>query len=122
MRNKMLVAIALLAIVVLGAGVVSAQDSFTIGFSNGFVSSEWRTQMIADFEAVAAELEETFDIDIELIIESEDTDVAGQEQQILNLINRGVDGLIINPNDAEAFRLTLEDAIAQGIKVIAIDQ
>lgn len=123
MRSKVLVAIALLAVVVLGAGIVTAQqDSFTIGFSNGFVSSEWRTQMIADFEAVAAELEETFDIDIELIIESEDTDVAGQEQQILNLINRGVDGLIINPNDAEAFRLTLEDAIAQGIAVIAIDQ
>lgn len=125
MRNKWLVVIALLAIVVLGAGIVSAQDkpeSLTIGVSNSFVSSEWRTQMIQNLEDTAADLSETLGIPVSLVIESEDTDAAGQEQQILNLINRGVDGIIVNPGDAEALRLTLEDAVAQGIPVIAIDQ
>lgn len=125
MRNKWLVVIALLAVVVLGAGIVSAQDtpeSLTIGVSNSFVSSEWRTQMLATMEDVAAELSESLGIDIQLVIESEDTDAAGQEQQILNLINRGVDGIIVNPGDAEALRLTLEDAVAQGIPVVSIDQ
>ncbi len=125
MRSKWFVVIALLAVVILGAGVVSAQDmpeSLTIGVSNSFVSSEWRTQMLANMEDVAAELSEALGIDIQLVIESEDTDAAGQEQQILNLINRGVDGIIVNPGDAEALRLTLEDAVAQGIPVISIDQ
>lgn len=125
MRSKWLVVIALLAIVVLGAGIVSAQDmptSLTIGVSNSFVSSEWRTQMLSNLEEVAAQLSEDTGIDIQLVIESEDTDAAGQEQQILNLINRGVDGIIVNPGDAEALRLTLEDAVAQGIPVISIDQ
>jgi ribose transport system substrate-binding protein len=125
MRNKWLIVVALVAVFVLGAGVVSAQDmpeSLTIGVSNSFVSSEWRTQMLASMEEVAAELSESLGIDIELVIESEDTDAAGQEQQILNLINRGVDGILINPGDAEALRLTLEDAVAQGIPVVSIDQ
>lgn len=122
MRHKLLVVAAILAVVVLGMGAVSAQDTYTIGISNSFVGSEWRTQMIQNIEDTAAELEEALGIDIELVIESEDTDAAGQEQQILNLINRGVDGIIVNPGDAEALRLTLEDAVAQGIPVISIDQ
>jgi ribose transport system substrate-binding protein len=123
MRNKWLLVIAMLAILVLGVSVVSAQDNtYTIGISNSFVGSEWRTQMIENIETVAAELEEAMGITIDLVIESEDTDAAGQEQQILNLINRGVDGIIINPGDAEALRLTLEDAVAQGIPVISVDQ
>lgn len=123
MRHKWFVVLALLAVVVLGFGAVTAQqDTYTIGISNSFVGSEWRTQMISDVEDIAAQLEEALGIKIELVIESEDTDAAGQEQQILNLINRGVDGIIVNPGDAEALRLTLEDAVAQGIPVISVDQ
>lgn len=122
MRHKVLIVIAILAVVVLGFGAISAQDTYTIGISNSFVGSEWRTQMISNIEEVAAELEEALGIQIDLVIESEDTDAAGQEQQILNLINRGVDGIIVNPGDAEALRLTLEDAVAQGIPVISVDQ
>lgn len=96
----------------------------TIGVSNSFVSSEWRTQMIQGLEDAAAELsaDEDLAIDIELVIESEDTDAAGQEQQIQNLVNRGVDAIIVNPGDAEALRLPLEDAAAAGVVVISVDQ
>jgi ribose transport system substrate-binding protein len=121
-----LVAVLVAALVVIGMGVVSAQDDqqFTIGISNSFVGSEWRTQMIQNFEETAAELSEDADlgVDIELVIESEDTDAAGQEQQIQNLVNRGVDAIIVNPGDAEALRLPLEDAAAAGIVVVSIDQ
>jgi ribose transport system substrate-binding protein len=47
--RKTLIALGLAA--VLGAGLsatASAKDSFTIGLSNGWVGSEWRTQMIDD--------------------------------------------------------------------------
>lgn len=128
MRKKLLALAALAAMSAfsMGALSVAAQDeqSFTIGISNSFVSSEWRTQMIQNFEETAAELseDEALGVEIELVIESEDTDAAGQEQQIQNLINRGVDAIIVNPGDAEALRLPLEDAVAAGIVVISIDQ
>ncbi|MBC7810152.1 MAG: substrate-binding domain-containing protein, partial [Burkholderiales bacterium] len=94
---------------------------FTIGVSNSFVGSEWRTQMVQNIEDVVAELNAA-GIEVELVVESADTDVAGQQQQIQNLINRGVDAIIINPGDVAGLNLDLEDAVSQGIVVIAVDQ
>jgi ribose transport system substrate-binding protein len=101
-------------------GLAFAQD-FTIGVSNGFISSEWRTQMLQNMEDVAASYGEQ-GINIELVVESANVDVQGQIQQIQNLVNRGVDAIIINPNDQAALNLALEDAVAQGIVVVAVDQ
>lgn len=127
MRKKLLLAAAAAAtLAAFSFGTLSAQDEqvFTVGISNSFVGSEWRTQMIQEIENVAAELSDDpeLGIDIELVIESEDTDAAGQEQQIQNLVNRGVDAIIVNPGDAEALRLSLEDAAAAGVVVISVDQ
>lgn len=118
------VALMLIGAVALVPAVAQDEQTFVVGISNSFVGSEWRTQMIQNIEEVAAELsaDEALGIEIELVIESEDTDAAGQEQQILNLMNQGVDAIIVNPGDAEALRLTLEDAIAEGIVVISVDQ
>jgi ribose transport system substrate-binding protein len=101
-------------------GLAFAQD-YTIGVSNGFISSEWRTQMLKNMEEVAASYAEQ-GITIELVVESANVDVQGQIQQIQNLVNRGVDAIIVNPNDQAALNLALEDAVAQGIVVIAVDQ
>lgn len=92
------------------------EGGFTIGVSNGFVASEWRTQMISDMEEVANEL------GVALDIESADVDVQGQIQQIQNLINRDVDAIIINPNSQDGLNSVIADAAAAGIVVIAIDQ
>jgi len=93
-----------------------AGEKFVVGVSNSFVGSEWRAQMIKNMEEAAAEL------GVELVIESADTDVQGQIQQINNLVNRGVDAIIINPGDQKGLNAALEDAVAQGIVVIAVDQ
>jgi ribose transport system substrate-binding protein len=89
---------------------------FVVGVSNSFVGSEWRAQMIKNMEEVAKEL------GVELVIESADTDVQGQIQQINNLVNRGVNAIIINPGDQKGLNAALEDAVNQGIVVIAVDQ
>jgi ribose transport system substrate-binding protein len=99
----------------------SAVEPITIGVSNGFVGSEWRTQMIQNIEEVVAEFQAQ-GLAIELVVESADVDVQGQVQQVQNLINRGVDAIIINPNDQSGLNLALEDAVAEGIVVIAVDQ
>lgn len=96
-------------------------QTYTIGVSNGFIGSEWRTQMIRQIEAVTEELAEQ-GIEIELVIESANVDVQGQIQQVQNLLNRGVDAIIINPNDQSALNLALEEAIDEGVVVISVDQ
>jgi ribose transport system substrate-binding protein len=58
----------------------------------------------------------------ELVIESFDTDVAGQIEQIESLMNQGVDALLVNPSDAVALNQILEEAVADGILVLSIDQ
>lgn len=96
-------------------------EPFTIGISNGFVSSEWRTQMLADLEAANQEYMDQ-GVTTELVIESADTDVQGQTQQLQNLINRGVDAIIINPNSPDGLNAVIQEATDAGIVVIAIDQ
>lgn len=98
-----------------------AQEPFTIGISNGFVGSEWRSQMVEDLEQVNAEYMDE-GLTNELVVQSQSVDVQGQIQQIRNLINRGVDALIINPNSQSGLNQVIADAAAAGIVVIAVDQ
>src|SRR6188474_1660284 len=59
----------------------AGQGPFTIGISNPFISSEYRTQMIAELEEVNKEYMDK-GLTTDLVIESADTDVAGQIQQL----------------------------------------
>lgn len=99
----------------------AAAGPFTIGVSNSFVGSEWRTQMIQDMQEINAEFVDS-GVGADLVIESADTDPQGQIQQVQNLVNRGVNGIIINPGDVSALNTTLEEVVAEGIPVISIDQ
>jgi len=94
---------------------------YTIGISNPFITSEYRTQMIDDLETTNEEYM-AMGLTTELVIESENTDIAGQLQQIENLMNQGVDALLVNPGDAVALNQILEEAVEAGIIVISIDQ
>ncbi|QPK80659.1 substrate-binding domain-containing protein [Schaalia sp. ZJ405] len=99
----------------------SGKAPWTIGVSNGFVGSEYRTQMIEDIQSVFDEYKEQGLVD-DLILENADVDANGQIQQIRNLINKGVDVIIVDPNSATALNAVFEEAVSQGIKVYAIDQ
>ncbi|GAA3664705.1 substrate-binding domain-containing protein [Nonomuraea antimicrobica] len=104
-----------------GSGGAAADRPYTIGLSNGFVGSEWRTQMVKGLETAFAEYKKEGVVD-ELVVESADTDVNGQIQQIRNLINRGVDAIIVNPNSETALDAVFREASQQGIEVFAVDQ
>jgi ribose transport system substrate-binding protein len=96
-------------------------SAYVIGISNPFISSEYRTQMIDELIETNAEYMEE-GLTEELVIESFDTDVAGQIEQIESLMNQGVDALLVNPSDAVALNQILEEAVADGILVLSIDQ
>ena len=97
------------------------KTTFTIGVSNPFISSEYRTQMIAELEEVNKEYMDQ-GITTELVIESADTDVAGQIQQLQNLMAKEVDAILVNPGDVSGLNATLEEALSKGIIVISVDQ
>ena len=120
---------AVLALIALSAGMLTACKGaeeetgapFTIGISNPFITSEYRTQMIDELIATNAEYMEQ-GLTTELVIESFNTDVAGQIEQIENLMNQGVDAILCNPGDAVGLNQILEEAVQQGILVMSIDQ
>jgi len=95
--------------------VAEEETKLVFGLSNAWIGSEWRSQMLANFELACEEL------GIETVVEHADTDVPGQIAQINNLIAKGVDALIINPADIAALKPVIADAYAQGIVVIIID-
>jgi ribose transport system substrate-binding protein len=99
----------------------AAAKKFTVGISNPFISSEYRTQMISELQEVNKEYVDA-GIANDLVIESADTDVAGQIQQLQNLMAKGVDAILVNPGDVNGLNATLLEALNKGIIVISVDQ
>lgn len=95
----------------------AAQETFTIGVSNNVVGNSWREQMIC---AIKAEAKVRGNVD-QVILLNRDTDTAGQISDITSLISQGVDAIILNPGDPEAFNAVIEEAVAQGIVVVVVD-
>ena len=93
-------------------------DTFTIGVSNTLVGNGWREQMIcaANAEATASGVVD------EIVLINENGGPTEQIAHIESLISQGVDAIILNPTDREALNDVLEEAIDQGIVVVAIDQ
>ena len=120
MRNPILAA-GLAAVLAVGvSSAATAKDTFTIGLSNGWVGSEWRTQMIDEAEAAAKEWGKR-GVTVKTIAQSSNVDVPGQIAQIRNFINQGVDAIIVNPNSPTAFDPIFAQAKAKGILVISTD-
>lgn len=119
MRRKLLAAS---AAALLAAGVSSAAlaKDLVIGLSNGWVGSEWRTQMIDEAEA-AAKAWAKKGVNVKTIAQSANVDVPGQIAQVRNFINQGVDAIIVNPNSPTAFDPIFAQAKAKGILVISTD-
>lgn len=121
-RAMILVPLALgLGVLVANQAALGQAKKFKIGVSNGFVGSEWRTQMLDNMRAINAGYMKA-NLTEDLVIQSADVDVPGQIAQIRNLINQGVDGIIINPNSQTALNPVIKEASDAGIKVVVVDQ
>ena len=116
-----LTAIALGGVAALALSVWSAAaDDFKIGLSNGWVGSEWRTQMIEQAQAAAAAWADKGH-NVEVVVQSANVDVPGQIAHIRNFISEGVDAIIVNPNSPTAFDPVFAQAKEAGILVISTD-
>lgn len=100
-----------------GGGGDDGGETYTIGVSNNTVGNGWREQMIC---AIKAEARASGNVD-EVVLLNRETDTAGQISDIQSLISQGVDAIILNPGDAEAFNSVIEEAVNQGIVVVVVD-
>jgi ribose transport system substrate-binding protein len=113
--------ICLSAVAMIAASMASASaEDFKIGLSNGWVGSEWRTQMIDEAKAVAEKWKEK-GVNVEVVVQSANVDVPGQIAHVRNFISEGVDAIIINPNSPTAFDPVFAQAKEAGILVISTD-
>jgi ribose transport system substrate-binding protein len=118
-RTWMTAAVAVAALLGVTATAADAKP-FKIGLSNGWVGSEWRTQMIDEAQA-AATAWKSRGVDVEVVVQSATVDVQGQIGQVRNFINQGVDAILIDPNSPTAFNPVFAQAKAKHILVIATD-
>ena len=100
--------------------LASAEEGgYTIGYSLKTITND--DFQLALYNAVKTAVEESGNTFVEAIAESQ-TGVATQVTQIEDLINSGVDALILNPMDSNACITVMEKAKEAGIPVVLIDQ
>ncbi len=100
------------------AGSAAAGGDFVIGVSNTLAGNGWREEMIC---AVKAQALASGNVS-QVIAISKNGGPTEQIQDLQNLISQGVNAIIVNPSDREQLNPVIEEAIAQGIVVVAVDQ
>ena len=118
-------ALAAMATIVVVAGACSsgatnapAAKTYTIGYSNGGgVGNGFREEQMCTARAQALASKQVSKI----TVTSRNTDAAGQLQDIRDLIAKGVNAIVVNPNDPAALNPALAEAKAAGIKTVAVD-
>jgi ribose transport system substrate-binding protein len=114
---KNLFGTAAVAAMLAGTGSMALAD-YTIGISNTVQGNGWREEMVCAMKAQAL----SSGLVTSLNIAHRNTDAAGQLEDIRNLIEAGVDAIVINPSNADGVNSAIEEAIARGIVVVAVDQ
>ena len=100
------------------AALAQSNGGYTIGVSNTVQGNGWREEMICAMRAQAAD---SGMVD-QLIVAHRNTDAAGQLEDLNNLIEAGVDAIVLNPANPDALNSALEAAMEAGIVVVAVDQ
>ena len=96
----------------------AAPTTYKIGYSNGGgVGNGFREEQMCTAKAEALASGRV----TELNLISRNTDAAGQLQDMRDLIQAGVNAIVVNPNDADALSPAIDEAKAAGIVVVSVD-
>ena len=108
-----------------GTSKASAKGKkIVIGLSNGNYGTDWRTEMLQATEEAFTEEKANGIIskDSVLKVANAGTDINQQIQNTRNMINQGVNVIILEPNSATALNGVINQAKAAKIPVVAADQ
>ncbi|WP_333818045.1 substrate-binding domain-containing protein [Tabrizicola sp.] len=101
-----------------GLAGMAAAEGYKIGISNTVQGNGWREEMVC---AMKAEALASGKVD-SLNIAHRNTDAAGQLEDIRNLIQAGVQAIVVNPTNADGINAAIKEATDAGIVVVAVDQ
>ena len=113
--KKLLLGTAMLALGMTGAAFA---EGYKIGISNTVQGNGWREEMICAMKAQALASGEVASLNIA----HRNTDAAGQLEDIRNLIQAGVNAIVVNPANADGINAAIKEATDKGIVVVAVDQ
>jgi ribose transport system substrate-binding protein len=100
------------------AAAPSEAKTYKIGYSNGGgVGNGFREEQVCTAKAEALASGQVS----ELTTIHRNTDAAGQLSDIRDLIAKGVDAIVFNPNDPDALNPALAEAKAAGIVTVSVD-
>jgi len=117
MKKRILKATLLGAFTMSLMGSAMAMD-YTIGISNTVQGNGWREEMVCAMKAEALASGKVKSLNIA----HRNTDAAGQIEDINNLIQAGVDAIVINPANPDGVSSAIKAATDKGIVVVAVDQ
>ncbi|WP_320111604.1 substrate-binding domain-containing protein [Draconibacterium orientale] len=106
----------LIILICLSPFCIQAKEKFLIGFSQ-CSAGDWRENMEAEMER-----ELMFHEDLEIIKRQAEDSTLLQIQQIDELVKKGIDLIIIAPNEIDALLPVVEKVYDSGIPVILIDR
>lgn len=92
---------------------------YIIGFSNASISNSWRVGMLASIQQVAADNKDKIK---RLLITDANDDPAKQVSDVQDLLQRGVDILIVSAATADALDGIVTRAMKQGVPVVLVDR
>ena len=93
-------------------------EGYKIGISNTVQGNGWREQMVCAMKAEALASGKVASLNIA----HRNTDAAGQLEDIRNLIQAGVNAIVVNPSNSEGINAAIKEATDAGIVVVAVDQ
>lgn len=107
----------LLQLLFQGCGSAEKKQHYKIGFSQCVGSDQWRITMLKEMRR-----ELSFHPETEFFYEDAQGNSATQIAQVKSLLNKGIDLLIISPNEAQPLTPIVEEAYEKGIPVIVVDR
>jgi signal transduction histidine kinase/CheY-like chemotaxis protein/AraC-like DNA-binding protein len=107
----------ILIVVFTGCKKTDKASQYTIGFSQCVGSDLWRHTMLDEMK-----MELSLHPGVKFVYEDADGNSQKQIQQVKNMVDQGIDLLIISPNEAQPLTGIVEQTYSKGIPVIVIDR
>ena len=101
----------------LGCNDVKKQHSYTIGFSQCVGSDLWRKTMLDEMN-----MELSFHPGVNFVYADAENNSSKQISQVRQMLDEGIDLLIISPNEAKPLTGVVEEAYRKGVPVIIVDR
>lgn len=116
-----LLSLSLLASTVISGASFAGTETAKIAFSNNFAGNAWRQAMLKSYEIVANKAVADKIVGSSDIFTTADKEVATQAAQILDLVKKGYNAIVINAGSTDQLNGAVKQACDAGVVVVSFD-